>query len=244
MFVGNPPGTYDHLLDFSRSVTGCLFFAPTATFLDDVDPEAADHKAADAETKKPPASEARQSNASRRRWLTRYRISEERGVDMSNLHRHLAPISEEAWEQIEREASRTLRRSLSARRVVDVVGPKGFAVSAVGTGHIKQIASPGDGVETRQREVKAFVELRVPFRSRAGDRRCRPRRGILTGHRSKKRPVRSRFAEGHAVFSSYAAAGIQGIREGTSNPVVALPAGVKAYPDAVANAVDKLRLAG
>jgi len=40
MFIGNPPGTYDHLLDFSRAVTGTLFFVPTATFLDDVDPEA------------------------------------------------------------------------------------------------------------------------------------------------------------------------------------------------------------
>jgi len=41
MFIGNPPGTYDHLLDFSRAVTGSLFFVPTATFLDDVTPEAA-----------------------------------------------------------------------------------------------------------------------------------------------------------------------------------------------------------
>jgi len=40
MFIGNPPGTYDHLLDFSRAVTGTLFFVPTATFLDNVDPEA------------------------------------------------------------------------------------------------------------------------------------------------------------------------------------------------------------
>lgn len=39
MFIGNPPGTYDHLLDFSRAVTGCLFFVPTADFLDNVTPE-------------------------------------------------------------------------------------------------------------------------------------------------------------------------------------------------------------
>ncbi|QMV03640.1 Dyp-type peroxidase [Devosia sp. D6-9] len=38
MFIGNPPGTYDHLLDFSKAVTGCLFFVPTADFLDNVDP--------------------------------------------------------------------------------------------------------------------------------------------------------------------------------------------------------------
>jgi porphyrinogen peroxidase len=36
MFVGNPPGNYDRLLDFSRAVTGSLFFVPSATFLDDI----------------------------------------------------------------------------------------------------------------------------------------------------------------------------------------------------------------
>ena len=36
MFVGNPPGNYDRLLDFSTAMTGNLFFVPTATFLDDV----------------------------------------------------------------------------------------------------------------------------------------------------------------------------------------------------------------
>ena len=34
MFIGKPPGNYDRLLDFSRAVTGTLFFAPSTTFLD------------------------------------------------------------------------------------------------------------------------------------------------------------------------------------------------------------------
>ncbi len=34
MFVGRPPGNYDRLLDFSRAVTGNLFFAPSSEFLD------------------------------------------------------------------------------------------------------------------------------------------------------------------------------------------------------------------
>jgi porphyrinogen peroxidase len=34
MFIGRPPGNYDRLLDFSRAVTGNLFFVPSATFLD------------------------------------------------------------------------------------------------------------------------------------------------------------------------------------------------------------------
>lgn len=35
MFIGNPPGNYDRILDFSTAVTGGLFFVPTADFLDD-----------------------------------------------------------------------------------------------------------------------------------------------------------------------------------------------------------------
>jgi putative iron-dependent peroxidase len=38
MFIGNPPGNYDRLLDFSRAITGTLFFVPSATFLENVDP--------------------------------------------------------------------------------------------------------------------------------------------------------------------------------------------------------------
>ena len=36
MFVGRPPGNYDRLLDFSRAVTGGLFFVPSATFLEEL----------------------------------------------------------------------------------------------------------------------------------------------------------------------------------------------------------------
>ena len=48
MFVGRPPGNYDRLLDFSRAVTGNLFFVPAASFLEDVsDEQAADAAAPD-----------------------------------------------------------------------------------------------------------------------------------------------------------------------------------------------------
>jgi porphyrinogen peroxidase len=35
MFIGLPPGNTDRILDFSTAITGCLFFAPCADFLDD-----------------------------------------------------------------------------------------------------------------------------------------------------------------------------------------------------------------
>lgn len=58
---------------------------------------------------------------------------------MNDLHRELAPISEAAWTEIEEEAARTLKRHLAARRVVDMVGPSGSGLAAVGTGHVAPI---------------------------------------------------------------------------------------------------------
>ncbi len=164
---------------------------------------------------------------------------------MNNLHRHLAPISEQAWEQIEEEASRTLKRHLAARRVVDVVGPKGVDFSAVGTGHLKPLPSPGEGVQSVQREVKALVELRVPFeltRQAIDD----VERGATDSDWSpvKEAARKIAFAEDRSVFDGYAAAGIQGVRQGTSNAVVTLPGNVMGYPEAVGQAVSQLRLAG
>ncbi|MCP1913479.1 MULTISPECIES: family 1 encapsulin nanocompartment shell protein [Bradyrhizobium] len=164
---------------------------------------------------------------------------------MNNLHRALAPISDAAWAQIEEEASRTLKRHLAARRVVDVDGPKGTDFSAVGTGHLKKIAAPGDGVEATQRDVRALVELRVPFElSRQAIDDVERGANDSDWDPLKEAARKIAFAEDRTVFDGYAAAGIEGIRQGTSNPVLTLPPSVKNYPAVVAQAVSQLRLAG
>jgi putative iron-dependent peroxidase len=58
MFIGRPPGNYDRILDFSRAVTGNLFFVPTATFLEEVTedaPAAAPPTTASASVEDPPS---------------------------------------------------------------------------------------------------------------------------------------------------------------------------------------------
>ncbi len=164
---------------------------------------------------------------------------------MNNLHRQLAPISDAAWAQIEEETTRTLKRYLAARRVVDVPAPAGYGLPAVATGHLVSIAAPAEGIIANQREVKALVELRVPFEL--------SRRAIDDVERgsddSNWQPAKDAaktiaFAEDRAIFDGYAAANIQGIREGTSNPIQPLPADVRDYPDAVAQALTQLRLVG
>src|ERR1700745_4241299 len=63
---------------------------------------------------------------------------------MNNLHRELAPISDAAWAQIEEETSRTFKRYLAGRRVVDVQGPGGVGLSAVRAGRLRRIRGCGD----------------------------------------------------------------------------------------------------
>jgi uncharacterized linocin/CFP29 family protein len=164
---------------------------------------------------------------------------------MNNLHRELAPISESAWAQIDQEASRTLKRYLAGRRVVDVKGPGGTMLAAVGTGHLRKMETPGAGIEAHQHEVKALVELRSPFELNrqaiddvergANDSDWQP---------LKEAAKRIAFAEDRAIFEGYAAAGITGIRQGTSNPIGTLPADVLRYPDVIAEALSQLRLVG
>ena len=56
MFVGRPPGNYDRLLDFSRPATGNLFFAPSATFLENLGDEEPATDSTMAEAEKQPSS--------------------------------------------------------------------------------------------------------------------------------------------------------------------------------------------
>lgn len=164
---------------------------------------------------------------------------------MNNLHRELAPISTAAWSQIEEEVTRTFKRSVAARRVVDLQGPGGADLSAVGTGHQLTIPAPQTGISARQREVKALVELRVPFELQremiddvergANDSDWQPAKDAAT---------QLAFAEDRAILDGYKAAGIVGIREGTSNPVLTLPAEISDYPEVIAKALEQLRLAG
>jgi putative iron-dependent peroxidase len=64
MFVGRPPGNYDRLLDFSRAVTGNLFFVPPSKFLEDVSEDAAPDASDAAPSAAPPEVETSESPAS------------------------------------------------------------------------------------------------------------------------------------------------------------------------------------
>jgi uncharacterized linocin/CFP29 family protein len=164
---------------------------------------------------------------------------------VNNLHRELAPISDAAWADLEAEARRTFASNIAGRRVVDLVGPAGQALSAVGTGHLRPLDAPSGGVIVHQREVQPIIELRAPFSV--------TRQAVDDVERGAKdsdwQPVKDAarqiaFAEDRAIFHGFAAGGIDGIAQTSSNATLALPSDVRGTPDTVAQAISALRLAG
>jgi uncharacterized linocin/CFP29 family protein len=164
---------------------------------------------------------------------------------VNNLYRELAPLSDAAWTDLETEARRTFTRHVAGRRVVDLIGPAGPELSAVGTGHLAELAPPAEGVLARARVVQPLVEFRVPF--------VIDRQSVDDVERGAKdadwQPVKDAakqlaFLEDRAIIDGYAAAGISGIRAESTNPAIALPADARQYPDAIAQALTALRLAG
>lgn len=84
---------------------------------------------------------------------------------MNILKRNIAPISAEAWEEIDSTAKDVLLNILSARRVLKVNGPKGWDYAALPEGRIKKgdEAKDNGGVGTGIYKVKPLVEARASF---------------------------------------------------------------------------------
>jgi uncharacterized linocin/CFP29 family protein len=162
---------------------------------------------------------------------------------MNHLLRELAPISTAGWQEIEKEATRTLKTTLAARKLVDFVGPQGWGSSAVGLGRSESIASPTEGnVRARLRKVLPLVELRVPFEVNRAD--------LADVERGAKDPDTDAviaaaraiaMAEDRAVFHGFAAAGIRGICEAQADAAVAIGGDYEKFPAFVATAVNRLR---
>lgn len=164
---------------------------------------------------------------------------------MNNTYRQLAPITKEAWEQIEDEARRTFITRLASRRVVDVPQPGGSQLSAFNVGRIAPIDTWMPGVETRQRVVQPLVELRVPF--------TLSREAIDDVDRGSQdsdwQPVKTAVetlaaAEDTLVSQGSDAAGVVGIEASSSNPTIQLGEGSDALVEAIAQAITQLKMVG
>jgi uncharacterized linocin/CFP29 family protein len=164
---------------------------------------------------------------------------------MTHLHRELAPISENAWNELDKEAGRTLRSFLAARRIVDFSGPHGWDFAAQSLGRLERVEGPVDGVEAGVRVVQPLVELRHTFSMDRFDLddidRGRPDPDLSKVTSAAKRAA---LAEDRIVFEGFKEAHITGIAEASTYPPIQIDDNYAEYPKLVARAVSSLREAG
>jgi uncharacterized linocin/CFP29 family protein len=164
---------------------------------------------------------------------------------MNHLLREQAPISDEGWELLDREARTRLAPALAARKLVDFAGPLGWGYSATNLGRTQPLAAaPGERVTGRQRQVLALVELRTDFELSRAELRDADRGadnvdlGALdvAAHRMA-------VAENAAVFHGWQEA-ITGITEASPHEPVTLGEAASRYPTQLAGAVQLLLASG
>lgn len=78
------------------------------------------------------------------------------------LYRELAPISNEAWNEIDERAKEVLKSYLSARKVVKVNGPKGLDYNVIAEGRLTDIKET-DKVYYGKYKVLPLTEARIEF---------------------------------------------------------------------------------
>ena len=155
------------------------------------------------------------------------------------LKRNLAPLTDKAWAAIDAQAARILKGSLSARKVVDVSGPHGWAAAAVNLGALE---APGKeavpGVAWALRKALPLVEIRAPFAvdMAAMDEVDRGRANPdFTAVDAAAR--RAALFEETAVYHGLAGAGIEGILAAAAHRPVAAALDAPAFLAAVEKAV-------
>jgi Uncharacterized protein, linocin/CFP29 homolog len=162
---------------------------------------------------------------------------------MDMFARGLAPISSEAWKAIDDQAVASLRANLSARRFVDVKGPKGWDAAAIPTGHLAKWEKAGN-IECAVRESVSLVESRIAFEL--------PYKELFDVERGAGDPdldaveEAARIAaafEDKVVYEGFAQAGVKGLKDAKGNKPVVLPkADPEAFLRAIVDAVSKMRV--
>jgi uncharacterized linocin/CFP29 family protein len=165
---------------------------------------------------------------------------------MNDLHREHAPISEQAWSEIDAEAKRTLEVLLAGRRFVDFSGPLGWSASAIANGRTEPLAtSLQEGVVTRIRRAQPLIELRVPFEVARAELDAIDRGAQDADLNPVRNAARAAaIAEDRAIFRGYAAGHIEGIFPAAASRGLAIPDQYELYPDVVAEATHRLRSEG
>ena len=165
---------------------------------------------------------------------------------MNHLFRELAPITESAWEQIEDEATRSLRHFLAGRKLIDVSGPHGWHRSSIDLDRITSLdVAPVDGTEAALRLVAPLMEIRTPFTLQMSELAAADRGAADLDLDAVVEAARlAALAEDTTIFHGYPGGNVLGLSQASPHAPVSISDDYNEYPSHVAKAVATLRAAG
>ena len=143
---------------------------------------------------------------------------------MDILRKSMAPVSDEAWAEINATAKEVLSSVLSARKFVDVEGPRGWDFAAVSTGRIRVPDEQKDAVKYGIHQVLPLVEARIPFELNIWelDNVARGAQDIdLEALEEAARKI-ARFEEA-VIYEGFKPGNIDGIKSSSSNEALVFP---------------------
>lgn len=140
---------------------------------------------------------------------------------MDFLKRNLAPLTDEAWEEIESRAKEVFETQLSARKVVHVEGPKGPDYTALTQGRLTNIEGEKGEVCTGIYEVKPLVETRITFELSRWemDNVVRGAKDIDLSPLEDAVKKAALFEE-NALYNGHVSSGIKGLQNITTNEII------------------------
>ncbi|NLV46618.1 MAG: bacteriocin family protein [Candidatus Hydrogenedentes bacterium] len=159
------------------------------------------------------------------------------------LKRFSAPISSAAWNAIDDAAAAVLRARLSARSVVDFVGPLGWETDAIGLGRAKLVDKGAVGTPAwGARQSLPLIEVRIPFILKLSELENieRGAKDVDLAPLEDAAKAMAAFEE-KSLYSGLSKAGITGILEAADAKPITVAAQPEAVVDAVAGAIAQLR---
>ena len=161
------------------------------------------------------------------------------------LKRSLAPITDEAWAEIDDTARDVLTLNLAARKAVDFEGPHGWEFSVVNLGGLNLAKKEVMGTKWGARHVLPLVETRTPFflNQMEIDSISRGKQTADLGALEKAAKQAALFEES-AIFKGFKDGGIEGILPSSTHKAISLPAKADQFPKTVGDAVKTLETAG
>lgn len=165
---------------------------------------------------------------------------------MNLLRKEMAPISAEAWKEIEDLAKETLAATLSGRKFVDIDGPHGIAYASVPMGRLElgkktSDGTPGYGIH----KVLPLVETRIPFSVQSWELDNIDRGAKDSELDSLVKACReAALFEEKAIYKGFKEASIEGIEKAASDQILDMKLNTESIIETLAEAQTQLLKAG